>query len=413
MKIRTITYFLDPSWPLNAGVVQNAGKFVTTARPAFEAAGYEVQTARLATPPFPKLLKTPVLEDILSFVHELDEKTRSYGYNYISIGPALPDDLQCYELIPDIIQASENIFLSGSMTTANGGISLPAVKACSMVIFRASTLSPDGFANLRFAALANVNPGAPFFPTAYHSMEPGEQEPCFALGMEAAGVVVDAVRNASSLADARENLVSALEDHAARLHEVGMEMENRHNVRFSGIDFTPAPYPLDEISFGSAIEDLGVPAVGQHGSLAAAAFLAEALDRAKFPRAGFNGLFFPVLEDAVLARRAEEGTLTVKDLLLYATMCGTGLDTVPLPGDVTVDDLYAILLDVAFMSQRLNKPLTARLMPVPGKTAGDMTDFDFEYFSNSRVLGVHTAPIGGLLAGEESILLNSRRPCQG
>ena len=96
MKIRTITYFLDPGWPLNAGVVQHAGDFIAKARPAFESAGYEVQTSRLATPPFPKLLETPVLEDILSFVHELDEKTRLYGYDYISIGPALPDDLRSY-----------------------------------------------------------------------------------------------------------------------------------------------------------------------------------------------------------------------------------------------------------------------------------------------------------------------------
>lgn len=409
MKIRTITYFLDPGWPLNAGVVQHAGDFIAKARPAFESAGYEVQTSRLATPPFPKLLETPVLEDILSFVHELDEKTRLYGYDYISIGPALPDDLRSYELIPDIIRASENVFLAGSMTTGKGEISLPAVKACAQVIFRVSRLSPDGFSNLRFAALANVPPGAPFFPAAYHSSEPGEGEPCFALGMEAANVAVSAVKNASSLADVRKNLILVLEDHAARMHEVGKEMESLFDVRFSGIDFTPAPFPLDDLSFGSAIEDLGVPAVGLHGSLAAAAFLAEALDRAHFPRAGFNGLFFPVLEDAVLAKRAALGTLTVKDLLLFSTMCGTGLDTVPLPGEVAVEDLYAILLDVSFMSQRLDKPLTARLMPIPGKTAGDKTDFDFDYFANSRVLGVQTAPIEGLLAGDENVQIKSKR----
>jgi uncharacterized protein (UPF0210 family) len=409
MKIRTITYFLDPGWPLNADVVQHAGEFIVAARPAFESAGYEVQTSRLATPPFPKLLETPVLEDILSFVHELDEKTRLYGYDYISIGPALPDDLRSYELIPDIIRASENVFLTGSMTTGKREISLPAVKACAQVIFRVSRLSPDGFSNLRFAALANVPPGAPFFPAAYHNSESDEGEPCFALGMEAANVAVSAVKNASSLAGVRKNLVLALEDHAARIQEVGKEMESLFGVRFKGIDFTPAPFPLDDLSFGSAIEDLGVPAVGLYGSLAAAAFLAEALDRAQFPRAGFNGLFFPVLEDAVLAKRAALGTLTVKDLLLFSTMCGTGLDTVPLPGDVAVEDLYAILLDVSFMSQRLDKPLTARLMPIPGKAAGDKTDFDFDYFANSRVLGVQTAPIEGLLAGDESVQIKSRR----
>jgi hypothetical protein len=73
-------------------------------------------------------------------------------------------------------------------------------------------------------------------------------------------------------------------------------------------------------------------------------------------------------------------------LLLYSTVCGTGLDTIPLPGDVTVDELAAILLDVATLSLVADKPLTARLMPIPGKEAGEMTDFDFPYFANGRVM---------------------------
>jgi uncharacterized protein len=69
-------------------------------------------------------------------------------------------------------------------------------------------------------------------------------------------------------------------------------------------------------------------------------------------------------------------------------VCGTGLDTVPLPGDVSEEELAGILLDVAALAVRLNKPLTARLMPVPGLSAGDVTRFEFEYFANGRVLGV-------------------------
>ena len=71
------------------------------------------------------------------------------------------------------------------------------------------------------------------------------------------------------------------------------------------------------------------------GSLAAAAFVADTLDRGRWLRTGFNGLMLPVLEDSRLAKRAAEGTLTVKDLLIYSAMCGCGLDTVPLPGDAT------------------------------------------------------------------------------
>jgi len=159
---------------------------------------------------------------------------------------------------------------------------------------------------------------------------------------------------------------------------------------------------------GSAFERLGVPAVGLHGSLAAAAFLADAMDRARFPRAGFSGLMLPVLEDAALARRSAEGLLSAKDLLLFSAVCGAGLDTLPLPGDISLEELSAVLLDVAALAHRLDKPLTARLLPIPGKRPGDSTSFDFAYFANSRVMALDARPLQDLLAGEEAIALAPR-----
>ena len=94
----------------------------------------------------------------------------------------------------------------------------------------------------------------------------------------------------------------------------------------------------------------------------------------------------PVLEDTGLAGRATEGTLTIRDLLLYSCLCGTGLDTIPLTGETTVEQIAALLLDLAAISVRLSKPLTARLMPIPGKKAGEEIRFDFEYFAASRVM---------------------------
>jgi uncharacterized protein (UPF0210 family) len=95
-----------------------------------------------------------------------------------------------------------------------------------------------------------------------------------------------------------------------------------------------------------------------------------------------------------MAQRSAENLYTLDSLLLYSAVCGTGLDTVPLPGDVTVDELAAILLDMATLAVVANKPLTARLMPIPGKQAGEVTDFDFPYFANARILDVrrHGAP---------------------
>lgn len=89
-------------------------------------------------------------------------------------------------------------------------------------------------------------------------------------------------------------------------------------------------------------------------------------------------------------------------------MCGTGLDTIPLPGDTTPEALAGVLLDLAALAVRLDKPLTARLMPVPGKQAGEATNFDFPYFANSRVMALKYKPISGPMTGLETLDLKPR-----
>jgi uncharacterized protein (UPF0210 family) len=150
------------------------------------------------------------------------------------------------------------------------------------------------------------------------------------------------------------------------------------NCRFGGIDFSLAPFPDDAHSLGNAVEKIGVPKIGLQGSLAAAAILTEAVDRADFLHTGFSGFMQPILEDSILAKRAAEGTLTIKDALLYSAVCGTGLDTIPLPGDTTAEHIAPLLLDLSALALRLGLPLTARLMPIQAK-AGEETNFDFAF----------------------------------
>jgi uncharacterized protein (UPF0210 family) len=303
-----------------------------------------------------------------------------------------------------VLAATQDVFMAGMVTTPDRGVSLPAVRLCAEAIHRSATITQDGFANLRFAALANVPPGVPFFPAAYYMGE----KPSFALAIEAADLAVEAFTNSLSLERARQTLIDSVETYARSLASIADELEHRFSLSFGGIDFSLAPFPEEAVSLSAAMERMGVPAVGLHGSLAAAAILTDTLDRASYPRAGFNGLMLPVLEDARLAKRAEEGKLTVKDLLLYSAVCGTGLDTVPLPGDTTVEQLYAVLLDLVALAQRLDKPLTARLMPIPGKKAGDAISFDFSYFANSRVMALDAEPLSGLLTGQETVFVSKR-----
>jgi uncharacterized protein (UPF0210 family) len=323
------------------------------------------------------------------------------GIGYAALGPALPAIPESYHILPNAISVSTNIFFSGIMADTKHGISLPAINACAGVIVKTARLEPNGFANLKFAALANVQAGTPFFPAAYHD----GKEPSFALAMEAADVAVRAFDSTDTIEAGRNALIAELEENAHRLANIADILKFKYLVKFGGIDYSLAPFPEEARSLGAAFERMGVTKVGLHGSLAAAAILTEAIDRARFPRAGFSGLMMPVLEDSRLAERAAEGRLTVKDLLLYSAVCGTGLDTVPLPGDATSGQIAALLLDISALALRLDKPLTARLMPVPGKQAGDMTNFNFGYFANSRVMALKADPLGKALGGKETFPL--------
>ena len=409
MKIRSVTYFCDPGFPPSERIVRAAADFLSGAKAAYEQAGYEVQSTRLATPPFLQMLGESNLEALPRLAGDLEALIGDAGIGYASAGPALPEWPRSYEVVPEAIAATRNVFFSGVMAERRRGVVPRAVGLCARVIVDCAPIDPNGFANLRFAALANVPPGSPFFPAAYH----GGGKPAFAVATEAADLAVQAFTGAPSVEAGRTELVAQIERHAKAIEQASRQLGRRRTAgipapSFGGIDFSLAPFPEQAKSVGTAFERLGVAKVGLHGSLAAAAILAEAVDRAKFARAGFSGLMLPVMEDATLASAAAEHTLTVKDLLLYSAVCGTGLDTVPLPGDATSHQIEALLIDLAALSARLNKPLTARLLPIPGKQAGDPTDFKFEYFSNSRVLRLDAEDIEGPLAAEQAFDLHPR-----
>lgn len=384
MNIRSVTVFCDP---IQANRQQIANLFAT----AREQFSDPVQTCRLATTPFPEWWFGANL------VHQAQTFTATWqevGADYISLGPVkLHHDADWIELIPAILSATDVLFATAEIADTNGRIDTGRCQRIADIIRRISRIQENGFGNLYFAALANCPPGSPFFPVAYHSGGPAK----FAIAVESADIAVHAIRQSKTLDEARENLVQAIEAAAGRIAETAVSLANQHQIAFSGIDFSLAPFPTDDRSLGSALEALGIPYVSAAGSLFASAFITDAIDRAQFPRCGFSGLMLPVLEDSVLARRAADRQLSVQDLLSYGAVCGVGLDTIPLPGDVSVAQLTAVLLDVAALATRLDKSLTARLMALPGLEAGDPTNFDFPYFANSRVMPIAGAGVSGLL----------------
>jgi uncharacterized protein (UPF0210 family) len=175
-----------------------------------------------------------------------------------------------------------------------------------------------------------------------------------------------------------------LEKELGPIERTALEVARSERREYLGIDVSPAP--SKDASIGLAIETLTRVPFGSASTLAACAAITEVLHSLSVKRCGYSGLMLPVLEDTVLAQRASEGRYGVRELLLYSSVCGTGLDVVPLPGDTPVEVLAALIADVAALSIKLHKPLSARLFPVPGKKAGELARFNNPFLTDSAVM---------------------------
>jgi uncharacterized protein len=370
-KIRTITAFirLDPAQYKQQ--VTDTLKMLRNAQARYGLAGYEVQTIRITTQPFPEYTRGMTKQAVLALFHDVDLLAKQENFS-ISIGPALmeeKDDPGQAELLREILGLSGHVY--GSVVVAGAdGVHPKAVHAAAEIMKYLEDHSDKGLGNFRFAALANVPDYTPFYPASYHQGL-GHQ---FAIALESANVVaaVMAVQRDSEIT--RQTLISELGRNAMAIEDIASKIDQETGWAYMGLDLSPAP--MKYASIGSAGAGFTGGRFGTSGTLTAVATITSALRDISVKKVGYNGVMMPVLEDTRLAQLWGEGALTMDQLLAYSAVCGTGLDTIPLPGDVSTQQLERIIGDVATLSVKLSKPLSARLLPVAGAKAGDQTTFD-------------------------------------
>ena len=359
--------------------------------------GIEVQTKRLCSQPilsYDPQFYSKNLNETLIRIHEqlgiLERILSKYEFDYFASCAVLADEqIQKYGIyeklllneIPAFIKRRNKFFSSVQVASKENGINISALRSSAKII--KTLASPDPFKNLNFCVSSNVSPDTPFFPAAYHMSE----GPSFSLALEMADEVVRVFDIAKNFEEAHKLLGVRFNEIYDFLLNICEEVATKNGIEFNGIDFSPAPYPTPEKSIGTAFEKLNFEYFGAPGSLIGVAMIKNAIPKRK-KVIGFSGFMPSVLEDYTIAKSLSENNFNLDTLLLYSTICGTGLDCVPLPGDVTERELFYILLDLCTISLRLNKPLTARLMPIPDRNAGDIVDFDFEYFAASKVMDI-------------------------
>lgn len=379
-KIRTITAFINLDRAQYQQQVADTMQMLKRAKTIFESRGYQVETLRIATQPFPEYTRGLTTEQAVAFFKQYDALAEKEKFA-AGIGPAMlnADDPESQAgLLAEVLSNTKQIRAS-VVVAGEDGVRWKAIGAAARVIKKLEATTEHSQGNFNFGAIAMVPPLSPFFTAAYHTGF-GHQ---FAIGLESANVVAAAFQDAPDLDAARRRLTEMLGSAAMDIEHHAQRIDRETGWAYVGIDLSPAP--LKEISIGAAMENLTQQPFGSNGTLTAAATITAAIKDIAVKQTGYSGLMLPILEDSRLAQRWSEGRVSLDALLSYSAVCGTGLDTVPLPGDVSLEKLELIIGDMASLAVKWHKPLSARLLPVEGKSAGDLTEFDDSYLVNATL----------------------------
>lgn len=384
-KVRAITAFvrLDRSkWEQQVG---EALEVLRKAEAEFKGARYEVESLRITTQPVGELVAGLSEDDAVAFLARFDQMSVNENFTP-NVGPAMThdgDDPATMRVLERALSTLPNIEAS-TIIADESGIHWKTIHRTAELVKYVAEHSPRAQGTFNFTATAMLKPLGPFYPGSYHTGA-GKQ---FSIGFEGAGVVADVfTRDKGNAEAATADLTAALTKHAQVAERVGNHVAAETGWSFVGVDPTPAP--LGDVSIATAIEDFTGAKFGSSGTLTAARIITAAVKAVLVKQIGYSGLMVPVMEDKVMAQRWAEGTFNVDSLLAYSAVCGTGLDTIPLPGDISVEQLERMYSDVASLATKWNKPLSARLQPVPNKKAGDMTEYQDPFLFNTTI---HAAP---------------------
>jgi uncharacterized protein (UPF0210 family) len=308
-------------------------------------------------------------------------------------------DRELIASIPEALSSTRRVCASINAASTRHGMNMDAVALLGQTIKDLAEASADegGFAAAKFVVFSNQPGDNPFMAGAVHGL--GEPETVIHVGVSGPGVIARALDRLIEESGS-ENL--GLDDLAEEIKQatfrvtrcgelIGRQVAKELGIPFGVVDLSLAPTPAVGDSVGEILRILGVDEIGAPGSTAIVALLNDAVKKggsfASQSVGGLSGAFIPVMEDAELAAAVQRGGLTIEKLEAMTCVCSVGLDMVPVPGDTSAETLAAIMADELMIGVINSKTTAARLIPAPGKKAGEQVSFG-GLFGESVVLPV-------------------------
>ena len=403
-----------------ARITDIAGNLVKVCDRVGDKYGIPVVNKRISVSPIAVVAAPFSSSQMIDVARTLNQAAREVNVDYIGGFSALVEkgiakgDRALIDAIPEALAETERVCASVNVASTRAGINVDAVHLMGQKIKRAAALSAkrDGIACAKLCVFANIPQDIPFMAGAYLGI--GEADAVINVGVSGPGVVKKAVDRALST-DSHLDLgrISELIKRTAykvtRVGElIGREVAENLNIRFGVVDLSLAPTPNVGDSVGEIIQSLGLRSIGVPGTTAALALITDAVKKggafASSHVGGLSGAFVPVSEDLNISESAAAGYLSLEKLEAITSVCSVGLDMVALPGDISEDTIAAIIADEMAIGVINKKTTAARLIPVPGKKAGERAYFG-GLLGESVIL-----PVNNLRGANAFIRLGGRIP---
>jgi len=377
-----------------------AGPLVKTGCDIETEYGIPIINKRISVTPMAIVASSCEEDDYTPFAKTLDETAKELGVDFIGGFSALVQkgissgDEKLIKSLPRALSQTERTCASVNAASTKSGINMDAVKLMGEIIVKTAqvTSDRDGIGCAKLVVFCNAPEDNPFMAGAFHGI--GEAESALNVGVSGPGVIKAALENCRGMNF--DELAETIKKTAFKITRmgqlVGMEAARRIGVPFGILDLSLAPTPAVGDSVARILEEIGLETAGAHGTTAALALLTDMVKKggimASAHVGGFSGAFIPVTEDEGMIAAVKNGAITLDKLEAMTCVCSVGLDMIPIPGDTSASTIAAIIADEMAIGMINNKTTAVRVIPVPGKKAGDWAEF------------------GGLLGGSPVMAVN-------
>jgi len=353
--------------------------------------GIPVVNKRIAVSPMSALAGPFNSEQLVKVALALDRAGEAVGVDFVGGFGALVEkgftkgDLALISAIPRALAETRRVCSSVNVASSRDGINMDAVRLMGEIIKETAenTRDQEGLGCAKLVTFANIPPDMPFMAGAYQGL--GEPDAVINVGVSGPGVVKKALDRvmAQEKKPKFDQISETIKRTAYKVTRVGellgREVAEALNLPFGVVDLSLAPTPQVGDSVGEIFQSLGLKAIGAPGSTALLALLNDAVKKggafASGHVGGLSGAFIPVSEDLGIGQAVADGYLNLEKLEALTAVCSVGLDMVSVPGDTSAATLSALIADEMAIGVINQKTTAVRVIPVPGKKAGEKVHF--------------------------------------